>query len=85
MSSRTIRASCWGALQHWQQFKSQATDLLILGVLDEYKEESSGEDKGDKEKEKKDEGQSSASVVAPAGITKEIYSSSMRKFMRYYF
>ena len=32
------------ALQHWQQFKSQATGLPILGVLDKDEEESSGED-----------------------------------------
>eukprot|EP00957_Ditylum_brightwellii_P000100 7530-Ditylum_brightwellii.AAC.1 len=71
------------ALQHWQQFKSQAMDLLILGILDEDEEESSREDKDGKEKEKKDEGQSSVSVVASAGITKE--SSSMCKFMHYCF
>eukprot|EP00957_Ditylum_brightwellii_P137830 10508397-Ditylum_brightwellii.AAC.1 len=62
-------------LQHWQQLKSQATGLQILGVLDEDEEESSGEDEDDKEKEKKDKGQSSASAVAPAGTTKETYSS----------
>eukprot|EP00957_Ditylum_brightwellii_P180571 13755070-Ditylum_brightwellii.AAC.1 len=72
-------------LQYWQQFKSQATGLPILGVLDEDEEESSEEDKDGKEKEKKDKGQSSASVVAPADITKETYNSSMRKFMCYYF
>eukprot|EP00957_Ditylum_brightwellii_P084945 6459468-Ditylum_brightwellii.AAC.1 len=72
-------------LQHWQQFKSQATGLPTLRVLDKDKDESSGEDKDDKEKEKKDRGQSSASAVAPAGITKETYSSSMCKFMRYCF
>eukprot|EP00957_Ditylum_brightwellii_P128112 9771556-Ditylum_brightwellii.AAC.1 len=72
-------------LQHWQQFKSQATDLLILGGLDEDEEESSGEEKDYKEKEKKDKGQSSVSVVTPAGIAKETYSSIMRKFMHFYF
>eukprot|EP00957_Ditylum_brightwellii_P081228 6178993-Ditylum_brightwellii.AAC.1 len=41
------------ALQHWQQFKSQAKGLLILGVLGEDEEESSGEDKDDKEKGKR--------------------------------
>eukprot|EP00957_Ditylum_brightwellii_P158426 12058381-Ditylum_brightwellii.AAC.1 len=72
------------ALQHWRQFKSKATALPILGVLDKDEEESSEEDNDDKEKEKKDKGQSSASAVPPAGITKETYSSSMRKFMCYY-
>eukprot|EP00957_Ditylum_brightwellii_P035703 2707231-Ditylum_brightwellii.AAC.1 len=41
------------ALQHWQQFKSQATGLPILGVLDEEDDKSSGEDKDDKEKGKR--------------------------------
>eukprot|EP00957_Ditylum_brightwellii_P035340 2680443-Ditylum_brightwellii.AAC.2 len=41
------------ALQHWQQFKSQATGLLIFGVLDEDGKESSREDEDDKEKEKR--------------------------------
>ena len=78
--------SAWGkVLQHWHQFTSQATGLPILGVLDKDEEESSEEDEDDKEKEKKDQGQSSASAVSPAGITKETYSSSMHKFMRYYF
>eukprot|EP00957_Ditylum_brightwellii_P135905 10366177-Ditylum_brightwellii.AAC.2 len=40
-------------LQHWQQFKSQATGLPMLGVLNEDEEESSGEDKDDKEKGKR--------------------------------
>eukprot|EP00957_Ditylum_brightwellii_P096988 7385860-Ditylum_brightwellii.AAC.1 len=74
-----------GTNHHWQQFKSQAIGLPILGVLDEDEEKSSGEDKDGREKEKKDEGQSSASAVTPAGITKDTYSSSMRKFMLYYF
>eukprot|EP00957_Ditylum_brightwellii_P071327 5422032-Ditylum_brightwellii.AAC.1 len=54
---------------------SQAKGLPILGVLGEDEEESSGEDKDDKEKGKKDERQISASVVTLAGITKETYSS----------
>eukprot|EP00957_Ditylum_brightwellii_P104207 7936917-Ditylum_brightwellii.AAC.1 len=62
-------------LQHWHQFKSQATGLPILGILDKDKEESSEEDGVDKEKEKKDKRQSSASAVPQAGITKETYSS----------
>eukprot|EP00957_Ditylum_brightwellii_P163973 12484671-Ditylum_brightwellii.AAC.1 len=62
------------ALQHWQQFKSQATSLPILGVLDEEEEESSREDEeNDKEKKKKDKGQSSTSVGTPAEITKDTY------------
>eukprot|EP00957_Ditylum_brightwellii_P085520 6504890-Ditylum_brightwellii.AAC.1 len=66
----------WGkVLQHWQKFKSQATGLPILGNLDKDEEESSKEGKDDKEKEKTDKGQSSASAVAPTGITKETYSS----------
>eukprot|EP00957_Ditylum_brightwellii_P091245 6946912-Ditylum_brightwellii.AAC.2 len=73
------------ALQHWGQFKSPAMGLPILGVIDEDEEESSGEDKDDKEKGKNDKGQSSASAGTPAGITKETYSSSMRKFMHSYF
>eukprot|EP00957_Ditylum_brightwellii_P199164 15182196-Ditylum_brightwellii.AAC.1 len=73
------------ALQHWHQFKSQATGLSMLGVLDEDEEESSGEEEDDKEKGKKDKGQSSASAVTPAGITKDTYSSSMQKFIHYYF
>eukprot|EP00957_Ditylum_brightwellii_P052567 3985811-Ditylum_brightwellii.AAC.2 len=32
-------------LQHWQQFKSQAMGLPILGVLNEDEEESSGEER----------------------------------------
>ena len=72
-------------LQYWQHFKSQVMGLPILGVLDKDEEESSGKDKDDKEKEKKDNGLSSASAVAPAGITKETYRSSMCKFMCYYF
>eukprot|EP00957_Ditylum_brightwellii_P006385 484658-Ditylum_brightwellii.AAC.1 len=67
------------ALQHWQQFKSQATALPILGVLDKDKEESSEDDEDDEEKEKKDKGQSSASAVPPADITKETYSSICRE------
>eukprot|EP00957_Ditylum_brightwellii_P032815 2487615-Ditylum_brightwellii.AAC.1 len=61
------------ALQHWRQFKSQATGLPILGVLNEDEEESSKEDEDDKEKKKKDEGQSSTSVGTAAGITKDTY------------
>eukprot|EP00957_Ditylum_brightwellii_P170473 12976190-Ditylum_brightwellii.AAC.1 len=61
------------ALQHWRQFKSQAMDLLILGVHDEDDDESSGEDKDDEEK--KDKGQSSTSAGTPAVITKDTYSS----------
>eukprot|EP00957_Ditylum_brightwellii_P011040 836751-Ditylum_brightwellii.AAC.1 len=53
-------------LQHWCQFKSQAAGLLILGVLDEEDEESSGENGDDKAKEKKNEGQSSTSAGTPA-------------------
>eukprot|EP00957_Ditylum_brightwellii_P070583 5362794-Ditylum_brightwellii.AAC.1 len=46
------------ALQHWHQFKSQATDLPILGVLDEGEVESNKEEKeDDKEKKKKDKRQ----------------------------
>eukprot|EP00957_Ditylum_brightwellii_P032080 2432556-Ditylum_brightwellii.AAC.1 len=63
-------------LQHWQQFKSQATGLPILGALDEDEEEGSREEgKDDKEKKKKGEGQSSTSVGTPVGITKDTYSS----------
>eukprot|EP00957_Ditylum_brightwellii_P017792 1339442-Ditylum_brightwellii.AAC.2 len=36
--------------QHWHQFKSQATGLPILGVLDEDDKESSREDEDDKGK-----------------------------------
>eukprot|EP00957_Ditylum_brightwellii_P058027 4400486-Ditylum_brightwellii.AAC.1 len=71
-------------LQYCQQFKSQATGLPTLGVLDEDEEESSGEDKDDEEKGKKGKGQSSASAVTPADITKDTYSSSIHKFMHYY-
>eukprot|EP00957_Ditylum_brightwellii_P133267 10162126-Ditylum_brightwellii.AAC.1 len=54
-------------LQYWQQFKSQAMGLPILGVLDGDEEESSGEEKEeDEEKKKKDKGQSSASAATPA-------------------
>eukprot|EP00957_Ditylum_brightwellii_P128784 9823976-Ditylum_brightwellii.AAC.1 len=72
-------------LQHWHQLNSQATGLPIWGILDKNEEESSDEDKDGEEKKKNDEGQSSASAVPPAGITKETYSSSMRKFIHYYF
>eukprot|EP00957_Ditylum_brightwellii_P123871 9442699-Ditylum_brightwellii.AAC.1 len=64
------------ALQHWRQFESQATGLPILGVLD--KSEETSEDKEGKER-----GTESGKV--PAGIMLEMYKSSMRKFMRYYF
>eukprot|EP00957_Ditylum_brightwellii_P137438 10478377-Ditylum_brightwellii.AAC.1 len=74
MSSRTSCASC------------QRVGLPPRHCnIDKDKEESGGEDKDDEEKEKKDKGPSSASAVTPAGITKETYSSSMRKFMQYYF
>eukprot|EP00957_Ditylum_brightwellii_P110498 8427818-Ditylum_brightwellii.AAC.1 len=63
------------ALQHWQQFKSQATGLPILGVIDENEEESSGEDEEDEEEKKRGKGQSSTSVATAAGLTKGIYSS----------
>eukprot|EP00957_Ditylum_brightwellii_P133069 10146871-Ditylum_brightwellii.AAC.2 len=59
--------------------------LPILGVLNEDEEERSEEEEDDEEKKKKGKGQSSASAVTPAGITKDTYSSSMHKFMRYYF
>eukprot|EP00957_Ditylum_brightwellii_P128222 9779453-Ditylum_brightwellii.AAC.1 len=72
------------ALQHWYQFKSQVTDLLILGVLNEDDKKSSGEDKNDKGKKKKDKGQSSTNAGAPVGVTNNTYSSSMCKFMSYY-
>eukprot|EP00957_Ditylum_brightwellii_P110198 8405749-Ditylum_brightwellii.AAC.1 len=41
------------ALQHWQQFKSQATGLPILVVLDEDEESSGEEEEEDKEKQKR--------------------------------
>eukprot|EP00957_Ditylum_brightwellii_P175345 13348366-Ditylum_brightwellii.AAC.1 len=73
-------------LQHWQQYKSHATGLLILVVLNEDEDESSREKEEDgKAKKKKEEGQSSASAASPAGLTKDTYSSSMRKLMCYYF
>eukprot|EP00957_Ditylum_brightwellii_P165794 12622717-Ditylum_brightwellii.AAC.2 len=72
-------------LQYWQQFKSQATRLLILGVLDEEDEESSRKEQDDKEKGEKDKGHTSTSAGTPAGITKDTYSSSMQKFVLYYF
>eukprot|EP00957_Ditylum_brightwellii_P099813 7604028-Ditylum_brightwellii.AAC.1 len=56
------------ALQHWRQFKFQATGLLILVVLDE-SEESSEEEEG------KERGTQSGKVHA--GITLEMYKSSM--------
>eukprot|EP00957_Ditylum_brightwellii_P180118 13720683-Ditylum_brightwellii.AAC.1 len=40
-------------LQHWQQFKSQATSLPILGVLNEDDKESEGEEEDCKEKRKR--------------------------------
>eukprot|EP00957_Ditylum_brightwellii_P026518 2006405-Ditylum_brightwellii.AAC.1 len=72
-------------LQHWQQFKSQAMGLPMLGVFDEDDKESSKADKDGEEKKKKDKGQSSTNVGTPAGIAKDTYSFSMHKFMHYYF
>eukprot|EP00957_Ditylum_brightwellii_P034351 2606290-Ditylum_brightwellii.AAC.1 len=73
------------ALQHWQQFKSQAMGLPILGVLDECEESSKQEEENDKAEKKKEQGQSSTRVMSPAGLTQDTYKLSMRKFMCYYF
>eukprot|EP00957_Ditylum_brightwellii_P136726 10426515-Ditylum_brightwellii.AAC.2 len=41
------------ALQHWQQFKSQAMGLPMLGVLDEDEESSEEEEENDKAEKKR--------------------------------
>eukprot|EP00957_Ditylum_brightwellii_P165701 12614712-Ditylum_brightwellii.AAC.1 len=51
----------------------------------EWGKSSEEEEEDDEKKKKKDKGQSPASAATPAGLTKDTYSSSMRKFMCYYF
>eukprot|EP00957_Ditylum_brightwellii_P065654 4979477-Ditylum_brightwellii.AAC.1 len=73
------------ALHHWQQFKPQVMNLLILDVFNEDDKDSNGEEEYDKEKKKKDEGQSFTSAGTSAVISRDTYSSSVCKFMHYYF
>eukprot|EP00957_Ditylum_brightwellii_P187530 14281313-Ditylum_brightwellii.AAC.1 len=63
------------SLQHWQQFKSQAMGLLILGVLDEDEESSKEEEESDKGEKEKKQGQSFTSATSPAGLTQDTYNS----------